>query len=293
MILTISNSEIKVDINLIGAEICSLKSHNTNIEYCWGGVKKIWGSTAPVLFPIIGALKDGYYLYEGKKYQVSKHGFIRNNNDLKILHHSTDELRIGYQFSEETKLQYPFEFDFQITFQLNGSKLLVMHKVFNLSVTKSMYFSLGGHPAFNCPFNKNEHYDDYFLEFEKKETLNRWKVTKDGLLGTDSELFMENSSCIHLTHDLFQDDALVFKKINSRKVHLKSNKSPNFLTIDYPDFNYLGIWAKPDGDFVCVEPWLGVTDAENTNHDFKTKDGIIEITPEVVYNASFSIEINE
>ncbi len=293
MILTISNERLKIEVNFNGAEICSIKSLKTNIEYCWKGDKEVWGSTAPVLFPIIGVLKEGYYLFEGEKYQVPKHGFIRNNNDLKLIHHSTSELTIGYRFNDQTKAKYPFDFDFQINFQLKGTKLFVKHNVSNLSQTKPMYFSLGGHPAFNCPFNENENYDDYFLEFERQETLYRWQVTKEGLLGQEPKLFLENSNCIHLIHDLFKEDALVFKKLNSRKVNLKSKKSSNFLTIDYSDFNYLGVWAKPEGDFVCVEPWLGVTDLENTNHDFKTKEGIIELKENSIFKADFSIEINE
>jgi galactose mutarotase-like enzyme len=291
--LVIQNEFLAVSINPIGAEICSIKSLNSNTEYCWQGNPDVWASTAPVLFPIIGGLKDGYFLFEEKKYSVPKHGFIRNNKELKVITHDSNELILGYCFNEQTLIQYPFEFYFQITFELVGNKLNVKHLVSNLSNEKSMYFSLGGHPAFNCPFIEGQNYDDFYLEFEKVETLKRWQVTKDGLLGQQAIPFIENSNRINLTHELFNEDALVFKEVKSRKVSLKSVNSSCYLSVEFPDFNYLGIWAKPNGDFVCIEPWLGITDSEVSNQNFKTKEGIIELKHQSDFKAGFSIEINE
>lgn len=196
-------------------------------------------------------------------------------------------------YDEKSLKIFPFKFEFQISFQLDGYKLKVEHLIKNLDENNPLYFSLGGHPAFRCPFNVEDNYEDYFLEFEEKETLSRWQVTKEGLLGQKSTPFMEDSNVIELTHELFNDDAIVFKNLKSRKISLKSNKSSNYLTIEFPDFNYLGVWAKPNGDFVCIEPWLGVTDSEETNYDFKTKEGIIELKENSIFQADYSIEIIE
>jgi galactose mutarotase-like enzyme len=94
-----------------------------------------------------------------------------------------------------------------------------------------------------------------------------------------------------LRNDLFDNDALIFKTLKSRKVSLKSHPSNQILTVDYQDFNYLGIWAKPNAPFVCIEPWLGIADHENTDGDFLKKDGLIALPKGEIFIADYSIEI--
>jgi galactose mutarotase-like enzyme len=287
----IQNKNFSVEVNETGAELCSFKSKETGLEYVWQGDKAFWGSTAPVLFPIIGALKNGEYTHKGNTFSIPKHGFIRNNKNLEIKNKTENSITFFYASTEELKKDYPFDFEFEITFTLSENTLNVAHLVANTG-KEEMLFSLGGHPAFNCPFLPNENYGDYYLEFDEIQDLNSNVLSSKGLLTDTSISVVKNSLVLPLTKELFANDALIFKGIDSKKVTLKSKKHSKSISLTYPDFSNLGIWAKYQAPFVCIEPWLGVTDHENATGVFKEKDGIIILPFQEKYQAMFSIEIN-
>jgi len=290
----LENEFFKVVINKLGAEICSFYSKKSSIEYIWSGDSSVWGSTAPVLFPIIGALKDGYFEYEGKKFSVPKHGFIRNNEDLIWDRVSENGVKAVLESNDKLKQIYPFDFRFEISFLLNEKgELKVIHKVINLSNEKPLYFSLGAHPAFSCPFNKEEKYNDFYIEFDKNETINQWQVLSDGTIGVNSKPFLKNEKIVNLKHDLFLKDAIVLKSTASSVVSLKSRKNNNYIKLTYKGFDYLGIWAKPNGDFVCIEPWLGISDSCTTNNQLITKEGIQRLEKGSSFEIDFKIQIIE
>ena len=287
----LENDKFSFQVNQIGAELCSFKSKKHNLEFIWQGNPEYWASTAPVLFPIIGALKDGVYTHEGIEYTVPKHGFIRNNENLVVWNNSKEEITFSYASNNERKESYPFVFEFEITFTLKGNVLEVMHIVTNKGNTE-MLFSLGGHPAFNCPMFPDESYEDYYLEFDKVQTLNSPVLSISGLLTDETVLVIKNVNRLDLTEDLFANDALIFKNIASKKVALKSKNHTHSVILEYSDFKNLGVWAKQKAPFVCIEPWLGVTDHENSTGVFKEKEGIISLPKGEKYKAVFTIEIN-
>lgn len=287
----IENERYAVQINEVGAELCSFKSKQSGLEYVWQGDAKYWGSTSPVLFPIIGALKNGVYSYKGHEYSIPKHGFIRHNENLTIDRKATNEVTFSYDSDAEVKKHYPFDFHFEITFLLEDNKLTVSHIVENKG-TNEMLFSLGGHPAFNCPLLPNESYDDYYLEFDQEQTLPTTVLSGNGLQTDETFDVIQNSSRIDLTEDLFANDALIFKDIVSKKVALKNHQNPHSIEVTYFDFKNLGVWAKHKAPFICVEPWLGVTDHENTTGDFEKKEGVLSLSSNEVYHAKFEIKVS-
>ncbi|QLE02720.1 aldose 1-epimerase family protein [Galbibacter sp. BG1] len=288
--LSIKNHLLKIEITKVGAELCSIKNKD-NQEFIWQADSAIWGSHAPVLFPIIGALKENHFRFEGKEYTVPKHGFIRNNDQLKIIHHVEETITFQYKYSEETLKNYPCKFEFNITFSLEGNILKVSHNIINHG-DEFMYFSLGGHPAFKCPLKPNESYTDYQLEFEKKENSQRYLIDENGLQNGKSAPFLHQTDVLPLKHELFAEDALIFKDLQSKKISLTNKSLGKILTVSFADFDYVGIWAKPEGDFVCIEPWLGITDSAQTDGDFKNKEGIISLEAKQTYQATYSIEIH-
>lgn len=292
-IVSFENELFQVCISPVGGEICSFSSKKSGIEYIWRGDDEVWGSTAPVLFPIIGVLKDGYCLFEGEKYSIPKHGFIRNSSNLVIENQTSNSLHFSLSSSDQTKVMFPFDFRFHIKFKLLNSTLSISHKIENLSKDKPMFFSLGAHPAFNCPFDREDNYSDYFIEFDQVESAQRCCVLPDGTIGIDKEPLIDNTNVVLLNHDLFKKDALIFKDLKSRKVFLKSKKNNNSVEVQFQDFEYLGIWAKTNGDFVCIEPWLGISDSCLTNHELQEKEGIIRLEANSQYRASYTIKINE
>lgn len=288
----IENDHFKVAVKEQGAELSSIESVKTGIEYIWQADPDIWNNSSPVLFPIIGALRDGEYEYEGKTYSMPKHGFMRFNSDVKLINKTNTRLSFLLSSNEKTLEQYPFKFDFKISFFLFETKLQVFHEIVNLNDVP-MHFSLGGHPAFSCPWNGNESYNDYFLEFSRKETASTYEIRPGGLLSTKEFPLINDSQKLALSHELFERDAKIFTELNSSEVSLKSKKSKTRLSVNFDDFPFLGIWAKPNGNFVCIEPWAGLPDYENSDKDFKKKAGNINLTPGNTHYASYTIQITE
>ena len=289
---TLENNKLKIGIKKIGAELCQISSINNRNEFMWDANPAIWANHAPNLFPIIGALKEDSYRFENKKYAMTKHGFIRNNKDIAIHEKTNDSLTFKLSQNESTLKSYPFKFEFYITYKLTDNKIDIIHTVKNCDEQR-LYFSLGGHPAFKCPVYENENYEDYVLEFEHEENSVRHLINmENGLISSKTKTVFNNSNKIKLTHDLFNDDALIFKDLKSRKVTLKSDTSGAILFVSYKDFPYLGIWAKPNGNYVCIEPWLGIADHEDTNQELKTKEGILSLEANKSFTASYTIEIH-
>ncbi|WP_317133573.1 MULTISPECIES: aldose 1-epimerase family protein [Antarcticibacterium] len=264
----IQNEFLSIAVKDAGAELCSLKNLETDTEHIWQADPEVWSSHAPNLFPVIGVLKDGEYIYEGEKFPMPKHGIVRHNENLQLQESTENSLLFALTYSEETLKQYPFKFRFSIEFILEEKTLKVSHSVHNLD-EKPMYFSLGGHPAFNAPLYEGEEYEDYFLEFDKKMDLKSYVLNEEGLISNSTKSILQNDNVINLHKHLFDEDALIFQNIASRSVALKSKKSGLVLTVDYRDFKDLGIWAKPGAPYVCIEPWLGMADVEGTDQQLK------------------------
>lgn len=292
MMYHLTNKYLNCSILHNGAELCKIQSKASGKNYMWNADSGVWGSYAPVLFPIVAGLKNGTYSYNNKTYSLGKHGFIRNNNALQLIEHTAVSLRLALEFSEETLQVYPFKFRFTIQFQLEGNCLIVSHTVENLD-NKALYFSSGAHPGFKCPLNDAENYEDYYLEFEKEEYTDAHFINEEGLVKNKGEKCLSNTKTLALNPSMFDNDALIFKNLESRKVSLKSKASSQTVTVDFEGFNYLGVWAKPASPFICIEPWNGLPDVENTNGDLTEKEGIKVLQVGGAHKERFSIEINE
>lgn len=290
---TLQNSQLKIAVNTIGAELCKITSIKNNTAFMWDANPAIWGSFAPNLFPIIGALKNDTYVFENQEYKLPKHGMVRNNKAMVLHEQTANSLTFQLLYSEDSLNVYPFKFAFFITYTLINNRIEVLHTVKNLD-DKTMFFSVGGHPAFKCPVFKDEAYDDYTLVFEHAETSKTHLINMaNGLISSKTKPIFNNTNILPLTHAMFNDDALIFKDLKSKKVTLKSKTHGNILTVSYHDFPYLGIWAKPTGNYVCIEPWLGIADNEHTNQDFTTKEGILKLAVGNTFEARYTIEIHK
>ena len=288
--VSLENNILKIGVLTKGAELCSIVKRQTGKEYIWQANPDIWANHAPILFPIVGGLKSGSYTFEGKEYFLPRHGFVRNNNNVKLTNQSDGSLIFSLSDSEETLKNYPFQFNLRIIYLLEKNNLTVIHQVFNPG-QNPLYFSIGGHPAFNVPLLEDEKYEDHYLQFDRDLDLETNLLTNDGLISSQTRIVTKNESRIDLHQDLFNKDALIFRDIESKRVSLKSKKSGEILSVEFDDFNDLGIWAKPASPFVCIEPWLGHADIENTTGDIKTKEGIIELMPSAEFSASYTITI--
>lgn len=290
---TIKNDLLQIKVKSVGAELCAISALNNTNEFLWHADPNIWGSHAPNLFPIIGCMKNDSYLYNQSTYNMPKHGFLRHNKDIKIKSQTENDITFILRSNESLYKMYPFLFEFEISYSLNDNLLIVNHNVKNLD-NKTLYFSLGGHPAFNCPLHKDENYSDYHLEFNEIENSSSYLLNLDtGLVTNQTKPIFKNSNKIALYGELFNEDALIFKDLKSRKVDLVHNSKGRVLSVEFKDFPYLGIWAKPQAPYVCIEPWLGIADSEHTNQKLEEKEGIIALESNAGFNASYSIEIDK
>lgn len=288
---SLENHRLRISIDDTGAELCSLINFDSGKEYIWQADPAVWGSHAPVLFPIIGMLKDGETQINGKTYRIPKHGMVRNNDRLELFYHSEDRITFRMCWDEETLKTYPYKFDFRITYRLRNEHVIVHHEIQNHD-EEPMYFCLGGHPAFRVPLHDHQPYDAHFLRFEHDETAETHTVTPAGTLSRETRpVPWYKGNILPLTHELFANDALVFRNLNSPSVILESRITGPILKVDYAGWTDLGIWAKPNGDFVCIEPWLGVADFADTDGQFLHKEGIVRLEGNEIYEISYDIKV--
>ena len=268
----LENEILRVEVSSKGAELQSILNKVFDLEYLWNGNPAFWAKRSPVLFPIVGSLKNNTYFYKGKPYQLSRHGFARDM-EFQIEKQSPKELILLLISNTETKKNYPFDFEFRIRYQLQGDELSTEYSVKNTGA-EMLLFSVGGHPAFRLPLSEGTNFDDYFLKFEEPENLSRWPISKDGLIQTHSLPVLEDSDRLNLMRSLFYQDALVFKYPTSSEISLKSNKTPHGLLFQMGEFPFLGIWSAKDADFICIEPWCGIADSVNADQQLEHKEGI-------------------
>jgi len=285
----LENDYLKIDIDTKGAQLSSILNKSTGVEHLWQDEAKIWGWHAPNLFPIVGGLINDELLVDEQAYPMQRHGFARHS-EFVLLENDEENAVFSLPGSEKTIHIYPYKFDFQVLYTLIENALRITYKLISHD-KKTIYFSVGAHPAFSVPFNKGEKYEDYYLEFETEEKLTTHLLSPEGFFTGETQPVHAPGNKLYLTRDLFDRDALVFKDLRSREVCIKSDKHDQSVSVEFPHFNYLGIWAKGGGDFVCIEPWLGCADTAGKHVDISQKEEIQSLKPGHVFEAAFFISI--
>ena len=289
MLLTIENELLKADISAKGAELQSMVSKMSGLEYLWNADPAFWAKHAPVLFPIVGSLKNNSYVFKGKSYTLPRHGFARDM-DFTVEKQLPKEVTFLLTSTEDTKKNYPFDFEFRVRYQLLGDELSTEYMVSNTG-QGTMYFSVGGHPAFRLPLAAGTVYSDYYLKFEETEDLSRWPISKDGLILSETIPVLEDSNILPLKKSLFYQDALVFKYPASSEVSVLSDKTPHGIQFQMGEFPFLGLWAAKDADFICIEPWCGIADSVNTTQRLEHKEGIEKAVPDKVFSRQWRVKV--
>lgn len=291
MLYNIKNNSIILKISSHGAEVKSLvfngieRLHDSNPTY--------WNRSAPLLFPCIGTITDKQTTIDGKKYPLTKHGFIRDV-DFQLLSHEESKISFVFKANENTKLLYPFNFELIVTYELENNTMKSSVVIKNLSTT-IMPFNFGLHPAFKIPVNSNESFEDYELIFPSSKeadilsvdlpqgTINFNKVAKK----------IDLSKPLVLNHNDYQFDALVFDKIDFDMITLQNKSATTGVTFSFNGFPMLGIWTPypTKAPFICIEPWIGCADPSNHDGVFSNKKYIINLKPdeikEIKYKWSF------
>lgn len=279
---TIANRFLTIRATAKGAELCSIKGAD-GFEYLWQADPSVWNRHAPVLFPIVGKLRDGRYELNGKTYELSPHGFARDM-DFVLTEQSESSMTLQLLPTAETRARYPFEFELRIIYRLTDNCLSIEYAVRNTG-SSVMTFSIGAHPGFTLPGPV----DECFLEFSKPETLNTRLLGSKGLLSEETAPVMKGSKLLPLSKTLFDRDALIFLDFKSDKITLGAKNSPRRLTVEFPGFPQLGIWAKPGAPFVCIEPWYGTADPEQPYGSIMNKPGILKLPASETFTCTHRI----
>lgn len=283
MIYSAENSKFTLAVKEMGAELSSLKSKETGIEYIWCGNTDIWYGQSPILFPIIGRLLDDKYNLNGEEYTMEKHGIVRKKPFTLV--ENTDDSLTFIQTEDEASLKsYPYKFELKVKFQLTDNGLKVTHTVKNTNDTV-MYYSFGAHPGFNCQIG------DY-LEFNNDTALETERIDHESILIDEKFPVTMDGKKIELTKDLFVDDALILSTFNSDSISIKSNSHNRVVKFDFKS-PFLGIWAKPNAPYVCLEPWWGVNDSYHKVSDFSEKRGIMALEAQESKDFTWEATISE
>ncbi|VXB66422.1 Aldose epimerase [Flavobacterium sp. 9AF] len=281
MIVTLKNKNISASISTFGAELVTLYKDDKN--YIWEVDTQFWNKTSPVLFPIVGRLKNDTYVYGNKEYKLSRHGFARDN-DFSIVHQKEDEVIFSFTHNEETLEKYPFQFELQIGYLVTATGIKVNYKVYNAN-TFDLPFSIGAHPAFAL----SHPIEEYDLHFNKDDTFKSHLLLND-LFSGKTKTIQSNNGIIPLNYNLFKEDALVFKNLHSSEVIVMHQGNP-MLKISFEGFPYLGIWTKDNAPFLCIEPWYGHADDIETDGNILNKAGIQLLPPNSKFECSFFIKL--
>ncbi len=283
-LFTLKNKNIAIAVSAFGAELKSLCTSNGENEYLWYADSKYWGRSAPVLFPLVGNYKDKNSLYNGRKYTLGQHGFARDKM-FELAEKTENTLAFRLQYSENTLNVYPFKFRLEVKYTLLENKVCVDWSVKNLD-DKTMYFSLGGHPAFLCNLNEN------FLRFDSHTPLVWSVLNSEGLLSEEKCSLPLEDSVLSLSSELFDKDAIILENNQIHSVQILDKNKISYLQVDFKA-PVLGIWspAKKNAQFVCIEPWYGRTDRATFSGELPNREWGNALSPQKEFIGGYTIQI--
>ncbi|MGM0217160.1 aldose 1-epimerase family protein [Enterococcus sp. AZ126] len=288
MTVQIENEFLIATIAEDGAELVSLKSKENNIEYIWQGDPAFWGRHAPVLFPIVGRLKDDQYTYENQTYPMSQHGFARDSL-FEVIEHASELVSLSLKSNKETKKVYPFDFELILSYALEENNLVVHYQIENTG-TSDMYFSIGGHPAFNVPLEPELTFDDYYLSFSPKKS--RTQIPLVGPLADfEHKTLGQTNTSLAIRRELFKDDAIIFETKGVNAFTIETDEGPHSISLSYTDMPYVGIWSPypQEAPFVCIEPWCGIADEVHATGNLVDKKGINKLTAADIFKTHYTL----
>lgn len=286
--IVIENDWLEVSIAKDGAEVRKVTHKKNGLNYMWTGDKAYWGRVSPVLFPVVGRLKEDQYQLDGKTYKMSQHGFLRDVV-FDVAHQTCTDISFVFESAGRFIHIYPYEFKAIIHYLLKEDSLIVQWKIVNEN-KEEMFFSIGAHPAFKIPLLENETIEDYKLNFipSANRTVMEYEL-KNSLIHEKGDA--KDISTIQLTDALFAHDALVYSNID--QITLVSNKSSHGVEVLFENFPFVGVWSKyKDSDgtiapFVCIEPWYGVADTYHSTGNLKEKFGVNKLGAGETFRAEY------
>lgn len=283
-IISIKNNHFLVNISKNGAEVQTIRNLMNKREILWVPNTQFWNRVSPVLFPIVGKLKDNSFNENGQNYNMFQHGFARDM-EFELIQHAENFAVFELKSSLETKQKYPFDFVLKISYIIIDNSLDIHFQISNLS-NEVMPFSIGAHPGFTLDKPLNQ----YKLVFDQTFSADQF-LLENGLFNLESKPVINNSNELLLSNELIERDAVVLKYPPFYKVTLCELDNTPIVSVSSSDFHFWGFWTKPDAPFFCIEPWAGIADSINADGNLKSKEGIELLDSQQSKQFSYSIEM--
>ncbi|EDH0936787.1 aldose 1-epimerase family protein [Listeria monocytogenes] len=288
--IKLENEVLLVEMKTAGAELTRIFHKDTGLEYLWNADSKFWGRHSPVLFPTVGRLLEDTYLVDGKPYHLGQHGFARDR-DFQVVEQTEKSVRFELDADEDSLAVYPYKFKLSIIYTIEKNTVAVSYEVENTD-NKRIYFSIGAHPAFNLPLTDGTTFEDYYLDFGTEENLETLCLEGPYRSGEIKKVVDEAARYLPLNYDLFKNDALIFEALKQKEMTIKSDKTPHFVKVSFPEFPFVGVWtAKAGTPFLCIEPWYGIADGAGESVELRDKAGIEHLEPEAVFASEYEITV--
>lgn len=291
----LENEEFTVAVNEFGAELSSFKSKKDGTEYVWQADPAVWKRHAPILFPIVGRLKDKKYTAAGKEYGITQHGFGR---DLEWTPRRVSGTCVEFTLTQNdyTKEMYPWDFTCTVRYTLDGASLKKEHITVNDSDT-DMYYEVGGHDAYAICLCAGEQITDYYVEFEGTDALHPVITDENVFLSQEHGTVPLDNGRLFLTRETFKDDAMILDTLPVRRAVIGCTKNSKRVTMDFADLPYFALWSKymPDADvpYVCLEPWSTLPDGGYLDYAIENKVGVRVLGPGQSETLAFTTTITE
>ncbi|EAE7945214.1 aldose 1-epimerase family protein [Listeria monocytogenes] len=288
--IKLENEVLLVEMKTAGAELTRIFHKDTGLEYLWNADSKFWGRHSPVLFPTVGRLVDDTYLVDGKQYHLGQHGFARDR-DFQVIEQTENSVRFELDADEDSLAIYPYKFKLSIIYTIEKNTVAVSYEVENTD-NKRIYFSIGAHPAFHLPLTDGTTFEDYYLDFGTEENLETLCLEGPYRSGEIKKIVDEPARYLPLSYDLFKNDALIFEALKQKEMTIKSEKTPHYVKVSFPEFRFVGVWtAKAGTPFLCIEPWYGIADGAGESVELRDKAGIEHLEPEAVFASEYEITV--
>lgn len=277
-IVRIGDGALAVAISPKGAEMRSVVCDG--LERLWCGDPRVWGRQAPLLFPFIGRLRDGGYELEGRTVKAPRHGFCRDRL-FEVVRTDAARATMRTREDEETLACYPFPFALEVSYEVSGRSLVKTIRVENTGKTP-LPFEVGGHEAYSTSLAPGETAADCSVVFSGLESASMFGMDEDGILTLPKIEIPLARGRLEKTPEQLGIDTVVLEDVPGRAVTLECGKSGHGVTVEFPDFPYLGIWTKPTGSdalFLCIEPWSALPDAHFAPRELSAKPGVRTVDP--------------
>lgn len=277
MDFTLSTPALRASVRTLGGELISLRDR-AGTEYIWQGDPAFWSGRNPILFPIVGSLKDGKVDIDGQTFRMDRHGFARRS-EFTPVEQGPDFIVLELRESRSTLARFPFPFRLRVRHRLLENGFSTAFSVENPGEAP-LPFCIGAHTAIRCPLFAGERFEDYRLTFDRPEDADTLLLTSQGLLQSGPAEPKLRGGTAALDYDDFRRlDTLIFQGLQSGAAALRHRETGRGVSLDFQDFPMVAFWTKPGAPFLCMEPWHGCAAYENESGRFRDKPHVLTLAP--------------